>query len=505
MPEDKTYTKGNAEIDTGELKFDFDYDAGENDDVKFNLFIKNLLVLIRDFYGASSSAVFWFNKFKKSFKLLTTSEDEEWSNYSDRYAIGNDILSKACLKNAGEIYDNVSDLGNDVLTCFKNVSKVRSVLINPIDINGEVLAVVLCESKSESFFGNPNLYSLQVFSTSIVNFIQYYSLKEDFDFQDRLLKKLSLGKICDEAGIIDSVEEVINRYFDVVNLSFVMSNESDLKLYKAKGKSYSNLLSNVLKIEEGSIVHKSVFDKTVLVHKFAGSDESVYRYFKGENLKNDVYFCCLPVLSNKIVIGAVCFETDQDIFQRQKDVSKMLSLLYPFFYYMKIFNLANEELSLLINKRFDLYDKKYFDLRLFSEIDKCRIFNTTALIVVYTFIDNMDTFLRSGTILDDLMRTYINEIKLALNDYDMIFLLENNLIAMIISSENIENVYIELEKVRKAVASKIYSINGKEINFTVSFGLKKYDDIRITKDVFLKEISNLIESAVKEGGNLVKL
>ncbi len=350
MPDEKIYSSGNS----GELKFDFISEKNADDDLKFVLSVKNLLVLIKDFHGADSSAVYWFNKLKSSFKLLTSSEDEQWSNYADRFSAGSDALSKSCLKNSAELYDIIGEPSNNVFPCFKIASKVKSVIVNPLEINGEVIAFIICESKSGNFFGNPNLYSLEVFSESIINLINYYSLKEEYDYRGRILKKL--------------------------------------------------------------LSSRKVFD---------------------------------------------------------------------------------EEIE-------DLYSGEFFEHRISAEINRCNQFNTKELIVIYTTIDNSGSFKESGYSLNEIIKLYFYELTRLLNGYDMIFRMGENLLGIIIQSDKFDNVLIELEKIRKSISTNIFKLEGKEINFTVSFAFKKYETTDLKKEDYLKEIENMLNAATNEGGNIVK-
>lgn len=344
----------------GELKFEFTDKNNSDDDLKFVSSVKNLLVLIKDFYGAEKSAVYWFNKLKNSFKLLALSEDDDWSNYQERFSlneenISKDLFSIACAKRAFGIYDDISKFEKNELSCFKNASKVRSIIVNPLEINGNVLALILCESKSESFFGNPNLYTLEVFSESIISFIKYFILKEEYELREKEIQVL--------------------------------------------------------------------------------------------------------------------------IEDREKEKS-------------------------FINKEFGLYNNNYFRYRLECEIARCKVLNSDELILIYTCIDNVPD---DESILIEMVKAYANDLRNELQGYDMIFYLDKNLLGIIIQTQYSEKVFIELEKIRKSVSTKIYNINGKEINFTVSICGKRYDDLDVTKEQYMNEVLNMIESAKKEEGNTVKL
>jgi transcriptional regulator with GAF, ATPase, and Fis domain len=499
MPDEKFMSND----DIGELKFDLTSDINTDDDVKFELIIKNLLVLIRDFYGADSCAVYWFNKFKNNVKLLTSSQDGQWNNFEDKYKIGNDILSLACLKNSQVIYDDVSQMKNDALVCFKNASNVKSVIINPLEIDGDVCSVVLCESKTENFFGNPNLYSLSVFSECIINYIRYYSLKEDFDFQNRLLSKFTHDYIYERREIFKVILDAINRFIITSQCTFILYEDGSLKLTDVFGENADSILNEEFNIEKNSIAGKAASGDKILIHKFTKED-SYYRYSPKESLKTGTFFCSIPFSIKNNLIGVISFDTNEDVYKKQKELLNLVKLITLFLYSYKLNGLIGYQYLEEKDKTFNLYNKKFFDKRVDSEINKCRIFNNNDLIVVYSRIDNADSFLGNGIGISDILKLYISELRKELKDYDMIFMLENNLLGVILNSEKDENVLIEFEKIRKLISTKIYSIKGKEINFTVSLAIKKYNDLSVEQDTFLGDLFNMLETSVREGGNKVK-
>lgn len=353
--------KKHTDYHISKFKFDNVSDNNSDNDSRFVSNVKNQLILIKDFYGAESSTVYWFNLSKNSFKLLVSSEDEQWNNYTDRFEIGSDFLSTACSNKTSVIYDDVSEFRTEDFKCFNDLSKVKSVIINPLEIGGDVLAVLICESKTRNFFGNPNLYSLQIFSESIIHLIKYFILREEYESQNVILKK------------------------------FVREQAE-------------------------------------------ASDESIA----------------------------------------------------------------------IRDRESGLYSRDFFHSRLSSEMSKCRLLGSNELIVIYTCIDNPESVLEFGIQIEEARKLYVQELKIALNGYDMIFSLDSNLIGIMFSTGMTEKTYLELEKIRRSVSTKIFTIDGRDLNFTVSFAAKKYVNLDKQKDDFLKDILDMLEIAKDENGNVVK-
>ena len=142
--------------------------------------------------------------------------------------------------------------------------------------------------------------------------------------------------------------------------------------------------------------------------------------------------------------------------------------------------------------------------RVDSEINKCRMFNDSSLYCVYTGIDNLESHSESenGNQIETLFYEFLKD---KFSGYDMMFRLEKNKYAVITSVCSDENLFIEIEKIRKSLSAKIYNIEDKEINFTASFAIKRYADLKMSKDEYLKDLDNLLVLAFSEGGNTVKI
>ena len=66
-------TSKNTDGGIGELNFEFVEKGKDDSDKEFASSVKNILILVKDFYGADCAAVYWFNKIKQSFKLMAAS------------------------------------------------------------------------------------------------------------------------------------------------------------------------------------------------------------------------------------------------------------------------------------------------------------------------------------------------------------------------------------------------------------------------------------------------
>ena len=340
-------------------------DFTENDkatDVEFKNAVQNTLNIIKDFYGANGSAVYWYNKDTKKFKLLTASTSGD-DSYAERFDAGDDSISKLCRDKKSALINLSKETGpeNSGLSLYKNPSKVRSLIACPVIIDDDVIAVVVCDSKAETFFGAPNLDMLYVFSESLAYYMKYFIVGEE-------LSKLKLETVKMQRRL----DELGKQSSETVNV-----------------------------VDTGS----------------------------------------------------------------------------------------------------KLYNADFFGRRLTSEVNRNKVFNDRNVYCICCGIDNLESLQESGFEPGDLEKIFINEFKEQLNGYDMVFKLGDNKYAVITSFGSEEKAFLEFEKIRKNVSSKIHDVDGKDLNFTVTFIIKRIQDSEISRD----DLDRILDLSSKEGGNSVKL
>jgi diguanylate cyclase (GGDEF)-like protein len=496
---DETKNIGDA---IGELHFEFRDKGKEDSDIEFTSSVKNLLILVKDFYGADSAAVYWFNKNKQGFKLLAASEDARIGSYKKRFPLGNDYLSTVCLKKDTEIINVDSESEKALVTHYEDGFNVKSIIAGPLLLDEEVVAIVLCESKTLNFFGSPNTYTLRVFSESITNYIKYYSLNEDFEFEDRLLRIIAGGMIKDKDMLYDVIRSVIDRYLDYRNLYIVRKENGEYILSKVLAVDGLESKPDLV-LEEGCAALKSAYDKKIIIRDFSKDGNESCRFSSADKVPNENWFCSIPVLVEDECIGLIAFDSEKDIGKNADAVKNAYKLIYPLYLYLRVqYSRTDSEIK---DEFSGIYNLKYFNSRIEAEIRRCRLFNDNNFYSVLISIDNLDSMAGSGKERDEIEFLMINFLKNKFEGYDMLFRLGENKCALISNVSSDEKMFIEIEKLRKSLSAEIYSKEGKDINFTASFAIKRYNDASMSKEAFLSELEGLLEMAKKEGGNVVKI
>lgn len=477
----------------GELRFEFFEDGDADSDKKFNSSVKNILVLIKDFYGADSAAMYWFNKAKQGFKLLAVSDDERVGSYKERFTLGNDCISTVCLGKKADIFNFEND---KELSHHDKDSAVQSIMANPLLMDDETIAVVLCESKTLNFFGTPNVYTLQVFSESISNYIKYFSLNEDFDFTNRLQGVLASGKLKSKEDIFNAIRSVFERYTAFEYFYFALRTGDGFEIVSSypaeeKGMLYSGA------IEKESVAYLSAESKKIEVRNIDSRNKNVFRFSKSEKNVN-LWFCCLPVVLGEECEALAVFESKSNAHMNRKTLSKIYKQIIPFYLLLR--------LKMDAEGHDGTFPGKYsFLKRLDSGISMCRMFNENNLYCVYFAVDKQEPASDASADndkIDELITDFLLEKLPGLN---LVYKIGGNKYAIIADVSSGEKVFLEIEKIRKSLSGKIYNIEGKDTGITASFAIKRFEDLSTTRDDFLSELDNLLELALKEGGDAVKI
>jgi GGDEF domain-containing protein len=497
-----------SEDEINELKFEYIPRDSKDSDKKFTISIKNLLILIKDFYGADDAIVYWFNLYKKSFKLLASSEDGRSDNHKERFDIGNDYISRVCLNKKSEIANINSEQDKKLINHFKQSFNIKSIIANPLIVDDEVLAVVLCESKTLNFFGTPNLYTLQVFSESITNYIKYYSLNEDFEYEDDILKLLAANKVKETSEIIDIIQNSFVRYIEFESLAVITNKSGRYEITRFAASEGSKEINKVQgkELDRDSLAYRSIINKKVVTYNFLQDGSKTFRYLKDEAIDSFTNFCSIPFILDGQCLGIIAFDTRQDVFKLQSKLSNVYKLILPLFLYMNVISYAEgAHTRNFVDEKTSLYNKEFFVSRLTAELNKCRLFNESNFYCIYTCIDNLTALQDAGINRDYVEKVFSEELKAHFKGFDMIFKVDDNKYGIIANVGSEEKLFIEFEKMRKSISANIFKKEGKDINFTVSFAIKKYEDYSQPADAFLTELENVLKLAKSEGGNIVKI
>jgi len=497
-------TSKNTDGGIGELNFEFVEKGKDDSDKEFTSSVKNILILVKDFYGADCAVVYWFNKIKQSFKLMAALYDDRVGEYKERFSLGNDYVSTVCLRKNAEIFNIETDKEKELIGHYADSPNVKSLMAYPLLYDDETIAVVLCESKTSNFFGPPNLYSFKVFAESVTNYIKYFSLNEDFVFENGLLKKLASGIIKDRDGAGDVIKSIFDKYISYEKLYLVFADSEGLKLSKVfNPNDESAEETGETEIEKESIISKSVEDKKIIIKDFSSSGDKSFRFSGKDAYNTKCLFCSIPVISGDKCLGAAAFDFKKMQGSLNVVLTDVYKLIYPFYLY--IYSSGFEGDSYIRDKHSGMLSVDLFYNRLEAEINKCRMFNDNSLYCIYASADKFENLPVSGSNEDSAEQLFIEFLKEKFSGYDMIFRMDKNKYSLITNVCADENVFLEIEKIRKAISAKIYKIDDRDINYSASFAIKRYTDLNMTMDEYLNELDNLLNLARSEGGNIVKI
>lgn len=494
----------NIITEAGMLHFDITTKR-EDSDLKFRQSIRNILILIKDFYGSDTCVFYWFNNIKKHFKLLITTESTDNSPYQERFQVGLDPISKICLNNESGIFNINSDESRAKINYYKNKYDYFSLIAHSVSVDDEVIGAIFCESRTPDFFGEPNLHTLRVFSEAISNYIRLYSLQEDFENEDNNLKIIASNKIQNYSEIFEMIKNTVLRYISAVNLTVVTRSEDGFKIgkiFELSNPNQNKFLTESI-ISSGSLTSKSLNNKKILLHTFRRGDAEEYRYNENETFNLDINYCVFPVILGNNCLGAVTFDSENEIDIIQRSLPRIYKSIFPLFMYLNLLGMKSWDNVYSDDSNF--YNNKFFIKRLKNEITKSKLLTDSTLFTVLIKIDGVEPESKSEDDFGKIQKYFLEELKILMNNYDQIYLLNDNVYSMIINAEDHDKIYVELEKIRKHISTKIFKINNKDITITISLACKKYDDFSMSSEKYLDELNELLKAAEREGGDLIKI
>lgn len=349
---------------------------------------------------------------------------------------------------------------------------------------------------------------MQVFSESITNYIKYYSLNEDFEYEDDILKLLAANRIKDFNEIIDIIQNSFVRYIELESLAVITNISGRYEITRfvfTEGSKDVNKLQGK-ELDRDSLTYHSIINKKIVTYNFLQDGSKTFRYLKDEPISSFTNFCSIPFILDGQCLGIIAFDTRLDVFRLQSKLSNVYKLILPLFLYMNVIsNAISAHARNFIDEKTSFYNKEFFVSRLTAELDKCRLFNESNLYCIYTCVDNLTALQEAGINRDYVEKVFSEELKKHFMGYDMIFKVDENKYGIIANVGSEEKLFIEFEKIRKLISANIFKKEGKDINFTVSFAIKKYEDYSQPAEIFLGELENVLKLAKSEGGNIVKI
>jgi len=499
-----------AEGNQSELRNEFDY------------VLNKILAAVKDVIFAHTVAYFWANHEKQQMICEAHISDSAELLSSQRFSIGHDVVSQIAVHGKPELITHVNPTSEkELLRYYERVEFVKSFVGVPVfypayknaQLTSVPVGVLIADSTMEDAFGQETISLLGQFTKLISALIKTSTDKYDLLLDAELLNSIRRlqERIRSNFSVQTITQTVAEEAAKLLNWNFL-----SVVLYDdvKRGWAVKNVVS---RIPEGYIAPEQLIDgeesivgQTIKknVHQVVQNIENqqLPRYYRGEKLVNSGSFVSVPISSLNKCYGALNVESRDPFNFSRKDIEILYRLAENAASALEILYL-NEMIKeyVVIDGATNSYAKKFFIKKLQEELRRADDYGTELSLVLMSVDHSNKIMDRYGpeefeAILADIVRI----LKAAIRPYDAVGRYDYNRLAVLLVNTAANDAYIWAEKMRKAIASHIMTIDGRSFSVTASIGVCGALE-GMQQDEIINHATTVLLKGMESGGNAVRV
>ena len=488
---------------------------------EFHFVVNKVLAAIKEVLFAHSVAFFWVNRQKQQMVLEARATESLNFMLTKRYPIGDDVASQVARTGKPQVLGRVSQQAEaELVRHYVATEGIRSLVVVPVFyVTGSPHTmqlpegVIIADSKAEDAFGTETLSMLGQFTKVISALIKSYTNKYDLLLDSELLA--SLRRLQDrvkaqrtERAVLDALADEAMKlvHWDVLTVTMYSDEQHSWAIQKILNRTnvaYQPLRSVVDYTE--SAVGKAI-RTNALVHIGNLEEEPVVRFVRNEAMPLRGSFLCIPLSSFNRCYGVVALESagkyhfsaaETDTLQRLVErAGELLEVLY-------LNDLVKEHIA--VDQPTGSLNDQHFRKKLEEEVLRANDLGAELALVQFAMDDVHDHLTHLGSEgVENVVHQVAGVIRSSLRPYDVIGRTENTTLSILLISTTSNNAYLWAEKIRKQIASTIFSINGESCAVTFSGGVCGLND-GMSSDELLSATSQVLRKAIESGGNLIRV
>ncbi len=479
---------------------------------QFSFVLEKMLTVIKEAYMANTAIFFWYNKQKEKLSI-----EKYVSNTAEvvnkKIDIEDDILSKIINKGEPELLTDISPAAEaDVIRYYNSPQAIRSFVGVPLFYEKSLIAIIAVDSKMADSFGIETIYALGRFVRVITMIIGIFEEKHSDDIsQQRLTGLLNLMgsgvKFEDEEDLINAIQSSVTYLIHWDAFAFIYYKPLEEKFVTSKviNKTSLKYIGQNLEVElGGTLVGKSI--STGVPIKIDDTSLNEYlRYSKVEDLSFDGSFLSVPLVYNKQIFGAFCFEslkknafTNTDVHFLKESVKLFTYIIYSF----STQTLLKSYISIDIETK--ALNAEAFKERMTSDIakaEKLKASGAVALIRIDDFLEQDSLF--DGNPFPQVLGTVAEAISQELTPLNLFGRLDERVFAVYFFDATAKDAFIWSEKLRVKVARKPIAVVSKQTTFTISVGVASASEKSDVEEI-IHNAELALQKAIERGGNAVR-
>lgn len=504
--------------------YDLEFDVLQTDvepRSEFNFILNKLLAAMKEVLFAHSVAFFWANREKLQLVLEARATDSENFMVTNRYPIGDDVASQVAQTGKPQVLGRISQQAEkELIRHYIGNEGIRSLIVVPVfylrgTANEQPLpeGVIVVDSTAEDAFGPETLSTMAQFTKVVSALIKSYASKYDLLLDSELLA--SIRRLQDRAKAGRSEQAVLNALADEA-VKLVSWEVMTVAMYSDEQRCWAIQKvvnrTNVAYPGVGTVVDfsDSVVGKAIrsnsLVSIADQEEEPIVRFSHSEAVYLQGSFLCIPISSLNRCYGAVTFESNARYHFNSTEIvalSRLIETAAQLLEVLYLNDLVKEHIA--VDQLTGSLTKQHFLKKVEEEVHRAD--DTGAeLSCVMLSVDDADRHIeRLGSEgYESIVHHVAATLRASLHSYDVMGRLDAHTLGVLLINTPGSDGYLWAEKVRKLIASNIFSVNGVTCSVTVSAGVCGLTE-GMTSEQFLADASQVLQKALESGGNLVRV
>jgi diguanylate cyclase (GGDEF)-like protein len=489
---------------------------------EFDFLLNKILAVMKDVVFAHTVAFFWANRDKQQMVCEASITDSMDFPSSRRFPISEDVISQIALSGKPELITHVNPTSEkELLRYYERVEFVKSFVGVPVFYPSQKnpqspsvpVGVIVADSTMEDAFGQETIALLGQFTKLISVLIKTSTDKYDLLLDVELLNSIRrlqerIRNDFSVQTIVQSLAEESGKLLNWHFLSIILYD--DVKRGWAIKKVINRVQESYIAPEELIDAEESIVGLAIKknVHQLVQDLDSkeLPRYYPGEKLEAGGSFVSIPISSLNKCYGALNIESCDRFNFSRKDIEILYRLAENTASALEILYL-NEMIQeyVVVDSTTNAYTKRFFIKKLHEELQRADDYGTDLSLALLS-IDNAHKIIeRYGhsefeTVLADVVKI----LKTGIRTYDAVGQYDYNRLGVILVNTAANDAYIWGEKVRKTIASRIITVDGKSFSVTASIGVCGALEGMKTEEI-IDHTTAVLHKGIESGGNAVRV
>ncbi len=486
---------------------------------EFDFLLEKVLAVAKEVLFGHTAAFFWANRDKQMMVCEVKITDSEVFMKERRYPMGHDLVSQIAHSGKPEVISHVNPISEkELLRYYEEVDFIKAFVGAPVYFNtagGEqtIVGVLAVDSKAEDAYGAETLALVGQFTKLISALIRNYTAKYDLlldsevlssvrRMQERWKSDLSVRSIVD--AVSEEAQKLLN--FDFLTITLYDDVQHHWIVRKVVNRTPENYIITNQVIDFSRSIVGDVIRQGAPSQIDDLERKTLPRFIEGERIKDEGSFLSVPVNSSNKCYGAIGIESRVRHNFSQKELDTLTRLAENTAAALEIVYLNDiVKEYVVVDEATRSLTKKQFLAILDQEISRAND-SGSELCLMTIAVDGMNDFItrygKDG--FDFVLFNVAKVLRHSVRIYDSVGRLDFNRFGIIVVNTIPNEAYLWAEKIRKAIAGTVLTVEDKKISVTISSGICGLNH-EMDRDSLINNTVHVLQKCIESGGNIVRV